>query len=381
MAAQEILKKDKGWQPIIDYRQYVQGKEGRLEEVREVYGAGLKWSLEYFETIYKRLGTKFDGYYPESWVGEYGMKLVEKGLKMGVLEKSEGGIIYRGERDGLHTRVFVNKLGLPTYEAKDLGLAMAKYKDFQYDLSINVFGKEIDEYYKVVKAAMKKIEPELGEKAYHIAHGMVRLPEGKMSSRSGNVITFEWLLGEAKKRVLEIIEKTDRKAENVKNSGEIAEKVALGAVRYALLKNNIGNDIVFDFGKSVSFEGDSGPYLMYTYARCKSVLRKSKINETMKPFDSAQGRQFNNETMKYNPEELSLLRLFYRFPEVVSEAAATFSPHLLCAYLFELAQCYSLFYQKHTILKSDFRLALTQTTASLIKRGLFILGIETVEKM
>ena len=145
-----------------------------------------------------------------------------------------------------------------------MGLALAKYQDFAYDMSINIFGKEIDEYYYVVKAAMLKIEPELGKKAYHLAHRMVKLPEGKMSSRTGNVITFEWLLDETEKRILGLMNKesisdTERKI--------VAEKVALGAIRYALLKSNIGSDVIFDFGKSVSFEGDSGPYLMYTYAR------------------------------------------------------------------------------------------------------------------
>lgn len=447
VAAQEVLKKNKGWQPIVNYRQYVKGREDRLLEIALVYEAGLKWSLEYFETIYKRLGTKFDGYYPESWVGEYGMKMVEKGLSMGVLEKSEGTIVYRGERDGLHTRVFVNKLGLPTYEAKDLGLAYAKYQDFKYDLSINVFGREIDEYYKVVKAAMKKIEPTLGEKAYHIPHGMVKLPEGKMSSRTGTVVTFAWLLDEAKKYVLEIMKKSHRNildTEGVKDTSEVArrvypvrnssdggginkemneiiERVALGAIRYALLKNSPENDVVFDFGKSVSFEGDSGPYLQYTYTRCRSVLRKasqgntSKVAQRVYPVRNSSDGEGIGE-LNLNPEELSLLRSLYRFPEVVSEAARTLSPNLVCSFLFDLAQKYNLFYQKHSILNIKhrtknmkqesakntpgvtgtgspgveesvkesiirFRLFLTSATAQVIQKGLFLLGINTVERM
>ena len=417
VAAQEVLQETKGWKPIVNYRKYIEGREDRLLEVKRVYEAGLRWSLSYFETIYKRLGTKFDGYYPESWVGEYGMKMVEKGLSMGILEKSEGTVIYRGEQDGLHTRVFVNKLGLPTYETKDLGLAQAKYQDFKYDLSINVFGKEIDEYYKVVKGALKKIEPTLGEKSYHIPHGMVKLPEGKMSSRTGTVITFEWLLDEAKKYVLEIMKKSDKDTSGVtrlpageagrgspngggiKETDNIAVAVALGAIRYALLKNSPENDVVFDFGKSVSFEGDSGPYLQYTYTRCRSVLRKASQGNTS-------GEGIGELTL--NPEELSLLRALYRFPEVVSEAARTLSPNLVCSFLFDLAQKYNLFYNKHSILspkdtsdggrqaqsarhdsseveKSEevrsFRLFLTSATAQVIQKGLFLLGINTVERM
>jgi arginyl-tRNA synthetase len=392
VAGQEILQKAKNWRPLIDYKQYIKGNIDRLPVIKKVYEAGLRWSLEYFESIYKRLGTKFDGYYPESWVGEYGMKIVEKGLTMGVLEKSEGGVIYRGEQDGLHTRIFVNKLGLPTYEAKDLGLAQAKYQDFQYDLSVNVFGKEIDEYYKVVRAAMKKIEPKLGSMADYLAHGMVKLPTGKMSSRTGNVVTFEWLLSEAKKYSLNIMKNVvlDDKEKEV-----VAEKVGMGAARYALLKSNIGSDVVFDFDKSISFEGDSGPYLMYTYARCRSVMRKANYELRIKNYEL----RIRNSFDLYS-EEKSLIRALCRFPEVVSEAAKNLSPNIICGYLFDLAQKYNLFYNKHSILNiaergkgkgereigvqqqiTVFRLFLTDATSVILKKGLFILGIETVERM
>ena len=373
VAAQEVLKKERNWKPIIDYKKFIQGKENQYNQVRDVYEAGLRWSLEYFESIYKRLGTKFDGYYPESWVGELGMKTVEKGLKSGVLEKSEGAVVYKGEKEGLHTRVFINKLGLPTYETKDLGLALAKFQDFPYDMSINIFGKEIDEYYYVVKAVLMKIEPELGKKAFHLAHGMVKLPEGKMSSRTGNVITFEWLLNEAKKRTLQIMEKISLPEQEKQIT---AEKVALGAIRYALLKSNIGHDVIFDFGKSVTFEGDSGPYLMYTYARCRSGIRKAD-DATLKT---------DEEFININNEEMELLRMFYKFEEVVWEAARNLAPSLVCSYLYDLAQKFNLFYQKHTILGGNeeykkFRLTLTAATAVIIKRGLYLLGIETVERM
>lgn len=388
ISGQEILKKTKRWKPIIDYKQYISGKQEKLEQVYKVYEAGLRWSLEYFETIYKKLGTKFDGYYPESWVGEYGMKMVEKGLQKRVLERSDGAVVFKGEKYGLHTRVFVNKLGLPTYETKDLGLAFAKYQDFKYDLSINVFGKEIDEYYYVVKSALKQIDADLGKKAYHIAHGMVKLPEGKMSSRTGNVITFEWLVNEAKQRTLQIMQSVDL-TDAEKQS--VAEKVGLAAIRYALLKSSIGNDVVFDFEKSITFEGESGPYLLYTYARCRSVLRKAKEAGIM---NYELGMKNNKNHPPLNTEELSVLRHLLRFEEVVLDATRNLSPNLLCGYLFDLAQKYNLFYNKHNILQikndpttynlpltTNFRLALTAAVAMLLNRGLHILGIETVERM
>jgi len=400
VAAQEILERDRGWKPIIDYKKYLKVKGEEYNELKEIYEAGLKWSLSYFEAIYKILGTKFDGYYPESWVGEYGIEMVKEGLKKGVLEDDYGVVVYRGEKEGLHTRVFVNKLGLPTYEAKDLGLTRAKYNDFKYDLSINIFGKEIDEYYKVVRSALRKIDPELGVKAEYVAHGMVNLPEGKMSSRTGNVVTFEMLLDELKEYALAIMKDSDLE------DGEkemVAQRVGMAAVRYALLKSNIGNDVVFDFEKSVSFEGDSGPYIMYTYARAKSVIRKSEIRNPKSEivhninniyqsisFDPSTGSGFRT-----SHEEKSVVRTLFHFPEVVMEAGRNLSPNLLCGYLFDLAQRFNLFYNKHSILGirnqesgirnnadiTSFRIALTDATAEVIKNGLYILGIQTVERM
>lgn len=406
VAGQDVLKKAKGWEPIADYKQYIKGKEDKLKEIAPVYEAGLRWSLDYFETIYKKLGTKFDGYYPESWVGEYGMQLVEKGLEMGILEKDDGAVVYKGEQDGFHTRVFVNKLGLPTYEAKDLGLALAKYKDFQYDASLNVFGKEIDEYYKVVRSAMRRIDPELGSKAYYIAHGMVKLPEGKMSSRSGNVITGEGLLEEAKKRVLTIMDSVSADLSKTvipkEEKVEIAQKVGLAAIRYALLKNSAEKDVVFDFDKSLSFEGDSGPYVQYTYTRCQSVLRKSKIQNPkfkINPKSKIPASSAGGQKDQLNEEEELLLRTLYLFPEVVVDAARNLSANLICTYLFNLAQQYNLFYNKHSILGGsqneipnsklqipnqsiiEFRLFLTEATATILQKGLYLLGIATVERM
>ncbi len=408
VAGQEILKITKKWKPLINYRQYVTGSLESLPELIKVYEAGLRWSLEYFETIYKRLGTKFDGYYPESWVGEYGIKLVEEGLKQGIMEKSDGSVIFRGEKYGLHTRVFVNKLGLPTYEAKELGLAPAKYEEFKYDLSVIVTGNEIKEYFYVLLTVLRQIAPELGEKTLNVSHGMVKLPEGKMSSRTGNVITFAHLLGEAKEYALKIMKNADLPKEEMQ---KVAEVVGLGAIRYALLKSNIGLDVTFDFDKSVSFEGDSGPYLLYTYARCRSVLRKAE-DLGFKNYDLRISENIlESSIVNLNSEERTLLRTLYRFPEVIIEATRTLSPNLICSFLFDLAQKYNLFYNKHSILgkvvsrqslvvsKNDndqgdqspatndqqlttnFRLFLTHATSSIIKKGLHLLGIQTVERM
>lgn len=328
-------------------------------EVKELYQAGLKWSLEYFETYYQRLGTKFDGYYPESKVAKMGLKLVEKGLEMGVLEKSQGAVVFKGEKYGLHTRVFLNKLGLPTYEGKELGLAPAKYADFKYDRSVMVVGKEIQEYFKVLLKVLTLILPDLGKKTKNICTGMVKLSEGKMSSRSGNVITVEWLLDEAKQRI-----KKEYKCED-----ELAEKVGQAAIKYALLKSNIGNDLVFDFKTSISLEGNSGPYLQYTYARCQSVLAKSHL------------RGESLQVGECNLEEKQLLQWLSRFDEVLIKAAEELAPNIVAMYLYDLAQTFNSFYNKHKIADNRFRLNLTDQTAKIIKQGLEVLGIAAPEKM
>jgi arginyl-tRNA synthetase len=403
VASQEVLEKEHNWKPLVNYKKFIEGKMDLFEKIKPVYQKGLKWSLEYFETYYSRLGTKFDGYYPESWVGEYGVKFVEEGIEKGILEKSEGAVVFKGEKYGLHTRVFLNKFGLPTYEAKDLGLAKAKYEDFKYDRSLNIFGKEIDEYYDVVAKAMQLINPELGNKAEHLAHGMVNLPEGKMSSRKGNVITVEWLLNEAKNKVLELIDNSELD-DTEKDS--VAEMVGQGAIKFALLKSNIGNNVTFDFNESIRFEGNSGPYLQYTYARCQSVVRKAEI--TNDKLQMTNKMEVGKLKMEINDEESNLLRSFTHFPEVVAEAADKYAPNLICKYLYDLAQKYNGFYARHKIienviggkLKVDgnkdislltehnllnttqvFRLELTSATGTILKEGLGLLGIQAPQRM
>lgn len=385
VAGQEYQKKRNSRQPMIDYRKYIEGREDELSEIQPLYEAGLDWSLEYFESYYKRLGTKFDGYYPESWVGELGVKEVEKGLEMNILERSQEAVIFPGEKYGLHTRVFLNKFGLPTYEAKDLGLVLAKYQDFQFDLSLNVFGREIDEYYDVVHKAMTLIEPELGAKQFHLAHGMVKLPTGKMSSRTGNVITVEWLLDESINRARMLIN-NDSLSKGDKDL--VANKVGLAAVKYALLKHGIGGDVIFDFDQSVSFDGASGPYLQYTYARTRGVL--SKVQDKIPDLSFPES--------EISSEELSVLRWLMKYGEVVSKAGEQKAPNVIAEYLFDLSQKFNVFYNKYQILGKSvvggrvvanigdtkmifFRLGMTRAVGQVLKRGLNLLGIGVVEAM
>ncbi|MDA1337319.1 MAG: arginine--tRNA ligase [bacterium] len=348
------------------------------KEVNRLYEQGKKWSLDYFKQMYERLGTKFDTYYFESDSAKIGKKIVEEGVKKGIFEKSQGAIIFPGEKYGLHSRVFINSKGLPTYEAKELGLAPTKYKDFQYDLSLIITGNEIIDYFKVLLAALKEIDPMLSEKTKHLSHGMVRLPEGKMSSRSGNIVTGEELIDEVKRRVRDIMKSSE--SEVAKEEQEsAAETIAIGAIKYSLLRVSLGKDIIFDFEKSLSLQGESGPYLQYTYVRCKSILRETEPLTKLSLVSFAK--------LSLVKEEVVLLRLLYRFPEVARDSAKNFTPHMVAGFVFDVAQAYNNFYAKHRVLKADtkeqkdFRLLLTSATAQIIQNSLHLLGIKTLEQM
>jgi arginyl-tRNA synthetase len=313
------------------------------------------------------LGTKFDYYFFESTTGEFGREVVLKNPE--IFEKSEGAIVYKGdEAKGLHTRVFINKEGLPTYEAKELGLAQMKYDTYPYDTSIVFTGNEVNDYFKVLLDAMSKVFPELAAKTEHYSHGMLRLPTGKMSSRTGDVITAASLIDDTKVRVSEKIKDSLFTPEEKE---QITEAVAIGAIKYSILRQASGKDIIFDFEQSLSFEGDSGPYLQYAYARTRSLLAK------------AEGKKINVGAMPENVHPLH--KYLLRFPEVVLRAEEEREPHYIATYLIELAREFSAFYA-NTIVLDDapdeaYKLALVTAVSNTLKKGLWLLGMPILEKM
>ncbi|MEK7208158.1 MAG: arginine--tRNA ligase [Patescibacteria group bacterium] len=343
------------------------------EKVNKLYEAGRKVSLEHFEEIYKVLGTKFDYYFFEGKEGMEGKPIVEANVGK-VFETSEGAIVYKGEKRGLHTRVFITSQGLPTYETKELGLNKAKFeKEPGLDASLIVTANEQSDYFKVVLAAMKEVLPEIAQKTKHIAHGMLRFASGKMSSRKGNIVTGEALIGQVKEMVREKLK--DRElSENEKDS--IAEVVAVGAIKYSILRSANGSDIIFDFEKSISFEGDSGPYLQYSYVRAKSVLKKAAALEVQP--------QVGKEVEPRKPSVLE--RLLYRFPEIVERAGEELQPHYIATYLIELAGAFNSWYANGRIVdakdpSSSYKVALTGAFATVMQNGLWLLGIPVPEKM
>lgn len=340
------------------------------DEVNELYEKGKEWSLEYFEEIYKKLGTKFDRYFFESVTAPIGQGIVTEGLEKGIFELSEGAIIFPGEKHGEHTRVFINKEGLPTYEAKELGLAKLKYDTYKYDTAITVTGNEISAYFKVIVKALSLMYPDLASKITHVPHGMLKLPTGKMSSRTGDVITADSLINEAIERVREKIK--DRNFDDA-TAKEVSEKVAVGAIKYAILKQSPGKDIIFDMEQALSFEGDSGPYLQYSYVRANSILEK--LDGEVK-FDFPTGSSKEQEYLE---------QIVYRLPEISEQAMKELAPQNITTYLIELAGAFNSYYANNKILDAGddtpYRIALTKAFATVMKNGLTILGIPTPTKM
>ena len=363
----EVVKKE-----IEEINKKIYSKD---PELFHIYEEGRKVSLEKFEEVYKKLGTKFDYHFFESEIADTGKKLVEDNLGK-IFEKSDGAVVFHGEKydPSLHTRVFINSQGIPTYEAKELGLAKIKSDKYDADKFLVVTGNEIAEYFKVLKTALSLIYPEIANKTVHYPHGMLRLPSGKMSSRTGKVITAESLLNTIQEMVAEKIKNRDFDDIEKRN---VAEKVAVGAVKYSILKSSVGSDIVFDFDKSISFEGDSGPYLQYSYARAMSVLRK--VGEDFKS---------DSDKAKVNGFELgNLEKKLYRFEEVVKRSASELEPHFITSYITELAGDFNSFYGNNQIIDEKnkemtaYRISLTKAFANVLKRGMEILAIPVLERM
>ncbi len=348
------------------------------QEINKLYDEGRKWSLAYFETVYARLGTKFNDYFYEGEMAKEGMAVVA--AHKDIFIESDGVIVFPGEKYGLHTRVFVNSKGLPTYEAKELGLNKKKFELYPLDLSVIVTGNEINDYFKVLLKVMELIFPEVAAKTRHVGHGMLRLPSGKMASRTGDVIIAESMLDQVKAKLREhISEKSDL---DEREREEVAESIAVGAVKYSILKQSPGQDIIFDFDKSLSFEGDSGPYVQYAYARLRSILRKSSIDLSGK----THGAEFHFEFLD-TEVELALVRKLIELPSVVLRAGELNTPSGLVTYMYKLAVAANKFYETTPILKDenkerrDVRLLLAKVAADALKFSLDLLGIRAPEKI
>ena len=335
-----------------------------------LYESGRAESLAHFEEIYKILGTTFAHYFFESETGPKGLAIVRAHPE--VFEESEGAVVFKGENYGLHTRVFVNSKGLPTYEAKELGLVNAKKEKGSFDLSLTITANEISEYFKVVRKAAELIFPDLDGKMLARFHGFLKLTTGKMSSRKGNVITGESLLMDLKD-----VAKEKMQGRELQDADTVAEQVSVGAIKYAVLKQGSGKDIVFDPEKSLSLEGDSGPYVQYAHTRAASLVQKARAAGVSDKVDSVQDvEEFLGA--------LTLDRLLIHYPAVAERAARELEPHYVTTYTTELAAAFNSWYAHVRVIDGDYpsyALLLAEAVEQTLGKGLRLLGIPVPEEM
>lgn len=341
--------------------------EHRDTAAYSAYKIGRDLNLEYFINMAARLGSAFDGFIFESEAGKIGKEIIKENTPE-IYTESNGAVIYEGERDQLHTRVFINTDGNPTYEAKDTGLLKLKFDRYHPDLSIFVTDSEQGPYFKVVGTAAGKINPDWKNKTIHKTHGRMSFKGEKMSSRLGNTPLIADILDVVNNEVYE------RSGER-KLSQDQADMISIAAVKYTILRTQAGKNINFDPETSLSFEGDSGPYLQYTYARSQSMLRKAAdleiIVDTNRPEDW---------------ETTDIERYLYRYPIMVEQAFKDLAPHMVVTYITKLAQLFNSWYAQGKIVDvndetSGYKLALTDAVSQTIKNGLWILGIDATEEM
>lgn len=344
-------------------------------DVMPVYQRTRQWSLDYYDEFYSRFGTSYDKLYFESEVADKGIEIVKNAVGT-VFVESDGAIIFDGELHGLHKRVFITQEGYPTYEAKEIGLAPSQFTDFAFDRNIHVVANEQKGYFEVVFKALSLLDPTIGEREYHLSMGMVNLKGMKMSSRTGVIVTVDGLIEGVREYVKNVI--------NLDNFGEeeldlAVEKIALGAIKYSVLKVDPTANVVFDAHESVSLEGNNGPYLQYTLARARRVLtlaQESDIRTQAQPHSAA-----------LLPHERALLTQLVKYPEIVAVAGADLNPSYICQYLFALSQKFNAFYAASPILKAEstelqgLRLGIVHGVSEVLAHGMDVLGLEFVEKM
>ncbi len=332
----------------------IQADHDLQSDLAQLYWTTRQWSYDYFRYFYDRISVRFDKFYPESETFAPGLEIVRRQQANGVFETSDGAVVFRGERFGLHTRVFINSAGLPTYEAKELGLLVLKQQDFHFDRSIIITGNEQQQYMAVVLKSVEQFAPELAQATTHLTHGLLRLAGGKkMSSRKGNNLLAEAVLDAASDAAGEI-------------SGQRDDRVVLAAVKYALLRQHMGGDIIFDPKESVNILGNSGPYLQYAHARACSILSKKAAPDKL-------------SEVVFDAGERPLILKLSRYADILDQAAASLSPHLLCGYLYELTQTFNRFYEVNRVIgdrREELRLYLVKQYASRLKEGLGLLGID-----
>jgi arginyl-tRNA synthetase len=336
------------------------------------------WVYDGFDVSYKSLGVSFDQFYYESNTYLLGKEIVQEGLGKNVFFKKDDGSVWVDlTADGLDQKLLLRGDGTSVYITQDIGTAELKYKDFGAERSIYVVGNEQDYHFKVLQLICEKLGKSYAKGIYHLSYGMVELPHGKMKSREGTVVDADDLVAE----MIQAAEDTTKALGKTDGLGEIElqelyQTIGLGALKYFLLKVDPRKKMLFNPEESIDFQGNTGPFIQYTYARIKSILRNSGVTDVAE----------TNGVVPNNLEN-KLIQTLYQYPTVIADAGKDLSPGLVANYVYDLAKSFSHFYHECSIIKEEnkatrnLRLQLCMMTAHTIQSAFSLLGINVPERM
>ncbi len=351
--------------------------EANDPQVRSLWEMMNSWVYSGFEETYRRLGVDFDKTYYESDTFKLGKELVLKGLEDGVLYRKEDGSVWIDlEGEGLDHKLLLRSDGTSVYMTQDVGTAHQRYEEYGFDSHVYVVGNEQNYHFQVLAIILKKLGFAWAEKLYHLSYGMVELPEGKMKSREGTVVDADDLMDEMVETARQMSEELGKLEEySEEEKQRIYRQVGMGALKYFILKVDPKKNMTFDPKESVDFNGNTGPFIQYTFARIQSVLKKGK----------GQSTQVGKEIL--NEKEVALIRMMHEYPDVIQEASRTLNPSLIANFLYELAKEFNQFYHDYSILSAEneeiisTRVLLVEVIGRIVASGMDLLGIEVPERM
>lgn len=349
-------------------------------EVLDLWAKMNRWTMEGLEETYKNTNISFDQFYFESQVYKLGKEYVQKGLDDGAFYKAEDGSVRIDmEEIGLDSKVLLRSDGTSVYITQDIGTAISRHEDWPFQRLIYVVGAEQDYHFKVLFYVLSKLGFDWTKHLYHLSYGMVNLPDGKMKSREGTVVDADDLLAQLENMALEEIRSKGREDE-VGDAQQTAHNVALGALHYYLLQVSPKKDMIFNPKESLSFNGNTGPYLQYTTSRISSMLRKANDQG----IDIQAGF---NAALLTEDQEWDLVKLLGQFPQTVSQAGEELNPSLVASYLYQLAKAFSRFYHDLPVLNHEdpqvvmARLALSKAVLKVMEEGFYLVNIPFMDKM
>lgn len=356
--------------------------EEKDAEVVDLWKQMNAWVYEGFDETYNKLGIDFDKVYYESETYLLGKDLVNKGLEKGVFYRREDGSVWIDlTKDGLDEKLLLRKDGTSVYMTQDLGTACLRHDDFGSEKLVYVVGNEQNYHFAVLKLVLEKLGMDWAKDLYHLSYGMVELPNGKMKSREGTVVDADDLIAQMIETArLQTEEHGKTEGFSSEQASELYSQLALGALKYFILKVDPKKNMLFNPEESIDFNGNTGPFIQYTHARIRSIIRKSEGGEGLMMPDLSEKTEFNSK-------EKEVLNCLFSFPTVVKQAGETYSPSLIANFAFELAKSFNAFYQDTPILKESdetkkrMRLCLTYFTGTTIKTAMHLLGIDVPERM